>query len=198
MRGRRRSPSWEAARFGYAGRPPPISGDTLVRTKTAVAITTAVLTALLALPASAAAAWNLSPGGLGPITIGVSPADVQDATGQELTTFGPCAEFANGPKGVTLVYDDDGRVAFVTLDQTSKLTTTRGLRVGDRTSKIFKVYGARARRLPGYNDKVGQGPDVLYTPPGSAYRIVFWTYRKRVLLIAAGRAGVERYIEFCA
>lgn len=183
--------------IGYAA-PSPTSGGTLVRSKLAAAIATAVLTALLAVPMSAAAAWNLSPGGLGPITIGMSPAEVQEATGLELADFGPCAELVGGPRGLTLVYGEDGSVEFVTLDRTSKLTTTRGVRVRDRTSKIFKVYGARARRLPEYNDEVGQGPDVLYTPPGSGFRIVFWTYRKRVVLIAAGRTGVEKYVEFCA
>lgn len=130
----------------------------------------------------------------------MSPEDVRGASGRSLRTSGLCLTIKNGPSGVALEFDASESLRFIVLGR-SKVRTTRGVKVGDRTSKIFKVYGTAAKRLSRSNDKVGQGFDVVYTPrsgPYKGYRLAFGTYRNRIVLIAAGRPGVERVDEFCA
>lgn len=130
----------------------------------------------------------------------MSPRDVRQASGRSLTTSGLCLTFKNGPLGVALEFNAQDSLQYIALDR-GKVRTTRGVKVGDRTSKIFKVYGSEAKRLSRSNDKVAQGFDVVYTPrngPYKGYRLAFGTYRNRIVLIAAGRPDVAQVAEFCA
>jgi hypothetical protein len=155
---------------------------------------------LVAAP-SAMAGWRLTPFGLGPLRVGMSPEEIEDKTGGTLGPAGLCSVLEPGPRGLALTFDEDDALQYIVLDRTRKLGTTRGLRVGDRTSRIFDLYGAEAKRMSSYDAAIGQGPDILYRPRSGrakGYRIVFWTLRKRIVLMAAGRKGVERQDEFCA
>jgi len=100
------------------------------------------------------------------------------------------------PAGVSVMLAQ-GRVARIDIDSTG-VRTRDGIGVGDPTSRIPEVYGARAAETPHKYVTGGKyytvaGP----SPTDSSYRIVFETESGRVTRFRVGRLPEVEWVERC-
>ena len=166
--------------------------------------------------APAAAVPALTAEGFGPLRIGMSRAEAVKALGEDddpRAVGGPdpesCDEFRpeRAPQGM-LVMIEAGRLTRISLVEGSKVSTDRGLRVGDPASAVRSAYGPALRSEP---HKYEEAPAAYLTawtkaahgtsaPPAepSARGIRFEAGADgRVRSISAGGPSIE-YVEGCA
>jgi len=141
----------------------------------------------------------LTPPAVGPIQIGMTKRQAEQASGVRFTRPGPfCAKAVRKARGVALEFTH-GRVAAIVVAKRA-IGTAAGIRVGDSVEQVRSTYG-EAVSVNGVTQAGGER--LVLTPPDpaeQAYRIVFWADTSgRVVLMAAGSAGdVENRVEFCA
>lgn len=102
--------------------------------------------------AAAEAPEVLTPEGFGPIRIGQTLAEVEQAYGppaRPLADEGGCSLFRplHAPEGV-LVMMEQGRVSRVSLIRDAKARTDRDLGLGAASAEVTRAYGAQARSMP--------------------------------------------------
>lgn len=98
------------------------------------------------------AADKLTADGFGPIRVGQTLAEVEQAFGppsRPLTDENGCSLFhpVRAPQGL-LVMTEGGRVSRVTLSRDATAETDRGLNLGDTAAEVKRVYGAAAQATP--------------------------------------------------
>jgi hypothetical protein len=154
-------------------------------------------------PASAAAPEltlrsRVSGAGLGPLKIGVTIAQAEDATGRRFTVSeyvqGNCGGAAMHPRsyGVS-VLTTDGRVAVITILRRG-VATAAGVRVRDSVAKLQRKYGSRLVAVPEF-----YAPSNLnYELRSGNRKVIFKTDNRRVTYISAGRKPEVDYVEGCA
>jgi hypothetical protein len=89
--------------------------------------------------------WQLDYGSLGPIKIGMTPSQVEKATGQMLEDqeMG-CSKHLPNNKGVNLFFDtsaDGKEILTAILISSSKYRTSKGVGIGSSLSEIENAYG---------------------------------------------------------
>ena len=156
------------------------------------AVLGAAATAALALPSSA----RLTTAGLGPIKIGMTIAQVEQAGNRELTFEGGdanavCASAALGARLYGLF--SKGRLTRIYVSS-SRYATRTNIRVGDSQRKVLARYG---RGLVRQKHAYVPGGYYLKLTVGNR-RLVFDTDGKRVTQISSGRKPEIDYIEGCA
>jgi len=180
----------------YIARVPPCARS---RRSIALALALACLTALAAMTAAATALprdATLSTAGLGPIRIGMTEAEVEQAGGRAITRqeSGGGSECTTATLGKNLFGLFDGpRLARIYVN--SRLYATRkGIRVGDSERRVLAVYG---RNLTRSRHTYVTGGSYLKLTVGNR-RIVFDTDGRRVTQISSGRKPEIDYVEGCA
>lgn len=154
------------------------------------------------LPAQAAeppAAQRLTLTGLGPIRIGMTPAQLQRAGIRHEVpddTFGGVSECAHaaviGQPGVTLMFEQ-GRIVRIEIDRPG-IRSLSGAQVGDTEEAVKRLYGDRLVVEPHKYDDHGHYL-VVFAADGSS-SMVFETDGEVVTDMRAGPAA--GYVEGCA
>jgi hypothetical protein len=159
-------------------------------------------------PAGAPGGWRLSETGIGPLRVGMSPAEAGTALGAEFAGDGTAepgvpdaCEYARSaalPPGV-MVMLVGGRVARVEVDS-GATTSAAGVRIGDAEARVRELYRGRELRVQPHKYEAGQYLIVLpQSPRDTLHRIVFETDSAGV--VKRFRGGVippVEYVEGCS
>jgi hypothetical protein len=163
-------------------------------------ITLLTITALWPGTSHASDRWIAEFDRVGPIRIGMSPAELSSLLRQRFQMPADPRERAcvyvqvDRPKGLLLMFVD-GRLARI--DVTSReFPTTEGARVGDAEEQVKRLYGTRLRVTPHHYT----GPEGHYlTVPADRGRLGlrFETYQGRVSMFYVGKFPQIEYVEQC-
>ncbi len=139
--------------------------------------------------------------GIGPITVGMTLAEAEDAAYQRFTTFkddlgNGCGYVSprSGSPDINLMVID-GLVARVEVDEGSTTRTDRGIGIGATEDEVKAAYSGRVVTRPhaytgGHYLRVVSNDGLLV--------LVFETDGTRVTLIRSGTASAADYTEGCA
>jgi hypothetical protein len=157
----------------------------------------AVLTLLLAATAVAKlpSGAKLTPGGLGPVKVGMTEAEVEAAIGHKIkVNYFPESDCGSAKlRGKVFALFTGPEVARVSLGG-SGFTTKSGLRVGETEAAIRAVYGRKAKRSPHAYDMDGH----YFKVTRGHRRLVFETDGELITQIHGGRIPEVDYVEGCA
>ncbi|MGA0601876.1 hypothetical protein ACO2Q3_14305 [Caulobacter sp. KR2-114] len=148
----------------------------------------------------AAPAWVITPDGLGPLKIGMTPKQAQAALGRKVTTDNSfdasCRPYeVEGLESLSLLFMD-GKLDSIDFSEGATWKTAGGVKVGDTDAAIRKAYGAAAHKTrSAYEDP----PAAYYTVRGPGpHGIKFTTDSSRKITnIDAGGDSIG-FIEGCA
>jgi hypothetical protein len=144
----------------------------------------------------------VSPGGIGPVRVGMMVAEARAALGAPL----PVADsleahcyhvMIRGAPGRVLAMIVDGHVARIEVRDTL-VATAGGARVGDTEARIDSLYAGQVAVEP---HKYTDGHYLVVTPEAaadSANRLIFETDGERVTEYRAGRLPEVRWVEGCS
>jgi len=155
---------------------------------------------MLAAAASAGSSWCLGMGGLGPLRAGMTVEQVlalADFSGIERKKpAGECwyLRYHGGEADFALMIID-GRVARVELQNSSKLGTFSGARIGTTEAELQAMYGARLDVQPHKYDPAGHA--ITLKSSGGEYGLRFETSGGKVTAIQAGPWEHLNYVEGC-
>lgn len=154
---------------------------------------------------------RLSELGLGPVRIGMTVDEAEEAAGESLKLSynvgrGDCGsgEFSDGPRFVAVMVISDvvrrieAYIGYRKGRRIRSLTrTTRGIRIGSSEKSVVRKYGSLRREKHTYEPG---GEYLTYiSTRNNRYRIVFETNeRNRVTGIRGGRTPEVGYVEGCA
>ncbi|HEY9514673.1 MAG TPA: hypothetical protein VIQ74_03255 [Gemmatimonadaceae bacterium] len=144
--------------------------------------------------------WTVTPGGIGPIRVGMTVAEARAAIGSELPSpaDSTCAYItpAVGPRGVLLMVAG-GRVVRVDVRDTT-VATSAGARVGSTETEIERLYPGRVSVTP-HKYTMGHYLTVAPAAPAdSLFRIVFETDSGRATTYRAGMLPMVEWVEGCS
>ena len=150
---------------------------------------------VLAIPAAAPAegAMRLKPGGLGPLKVGMTEAEVERALDRPVRQrgLGSCVLAPIGRRDYLMFIKNKLRRATV---NSKAYATRKGVRVGDRQRAIRAAYGDKVKRSPHAYDPDGFYFSVTY----GNRRLRFETDGERVTAMHGGRIPEVDYVEGCA
>ena len=138
----------------------------------------------------------LSLAGLGPVQIGMTERQAEQASGYEirLTEVGEgCFQGRMGPASVLV---RGGRIAVIGTARRNRVRTGKGIRVGDSRARLERVYGARLRSRP-----APLSADVTIFELREGRRELHFVVDDasgRILGLEAGRRPEVDYAEGCA
>ncbi len=159
-------------------------------------------------PSDGTGGWQLSETGIGPVKVGMSPAEAGSALGADFAgdgtaeAGGPDAcEYARSaalPAGVKVMLVG-GRVARVEVDS-GATATAAGARVGDAEARVRELYRGRELRVQPHKYEAGQYLIVLpQSPRDTLHRIVFETDSTgNVKRFRGGVIPAVEYVEGCS
>jgi hypothetical protein len=151
---------------------------------------------------SAPSTWVVRPDGLGPIRIGATVAELEAALGRRpprADSLDPHCDYLRDPDRVPGVWFmlTEGRVARLDVDSTGP-ATTEGVRVGDGTEKVQRLYAPRVIVTP-HKYTGGEYLTVTPAPPAdSQYRMIFETDSGIITRYRVGRLPEVGWIESCS
>jgi len=141
-------------------------------------------------------------GGFGPIRIGMTVGEAEQALGDSLTLLGPKMEpcyyvVATARPGIAFMIIE-GRLARLDVEQQSTVQTDAGAKIGDTEDHIRSLYPGHIEVQP---HKYTDGHYLIVTPTAPAHgnhRIIFETDGKRVTGYRAGRLPEVQWVEGCS
>ena len=140
--------------------------------------------------------------GFGPVTVGMSKAEVDRALAQKLeqppeSHDNECEYFAptQGLTGVLFMFSH-GRLVRVDVEK-GKTQTALGIRIGDSIAKIKKAYTARVAITAHQYIPAPHGKYVTVKSPDGKHAIRFETDNGRVVAFYSGRFPEVEYVERC-
>lgn len=146
---------------------------------------------------------SLSITSLGPLEIGMTQSEAEDASGKELSVgfdSGSCAYATpvNGPRGVSVMFLD-GRLARIDIHE-GNITTLSGIGIGSSEAEVYSTYaGQISREAHPYEGDFGWNY-LIYTPEDSAdqaFSMIFETDGQKVTSFRGGEREAVGYIEGC-
>ena len=151
-------------------------------------------------PTPAPAGFTVSADAAGPIRIGMSVADLQNAAGAITPPPNAAAECAyvhpaSAPPGV-LAMLTKGVVARIDVDSAG-VATAEGIAVGDSASKVNEAYAGRVTATPHKYVQGGQYLTVKPSAPQDSLRIVFESEAGRITRYRVGRVPQVEWVERC-
>jgi hypothetical protein len=167
-------------------------------------------TALCLLAASAAtstwaapaptAGWVLTPDGLGPLKIGMTPGQARAALGRPIETDpafdDSCRQYnVTGLEGLSLLFQH-GRLNSIGVNDALPWRTAAGIGLGDTEQAVRKAYGPGLKRENNAYDEAPAAYLTVRGPHGHGIKFTTDTHRK-VLTIDVGGASIA-YSEGCS
>ena len=152
-------------------------------------------------PSPTAAAWTVTPGGVGRIQAGMTVEELRGVAGDVTLPSGGSAACtyvhpSAVPRGVSVMLAG-GRVARVDVDS-SGVQSDAGISVGDSASKVSRAYAGRVTTMPHKYVTGGQYLEVRSASPAdSALRIVFESEGGRITRFRSGRVPEVQFVERC-
>ena len=152
---------------------------------------------------AAAAAWTLTPAGLGPVRIGMTRTKVEHALHARLKLNYPpdseasCEEMSpvRFPSGLIFLFEN-GHLTRISLASPSRIATAKGIRVGATAAQVRRAYGRQLHAEPNhYEDPPAQYLTVWTVATKRGLRFETDEHR-RVYAIHAGTGSIQ-YIEGC-
>ncbi|MFL5384271.1 MAG: hypothetical protein ACJ8GN_17250 [Longimicrobiaceae bacterium] len=144
--------------------------------------------------------WRLTEAGIGPVRVGMTVAEaaaaLSGAAAQPDTQACAYVGLAGLPEGVSLM-TESGRIVRVDVDDSSRVATTRGARVGWTEAQVLAAY-------PGARVEPHEYEDGHYlvalpgAPADTTHRIVFETARGVVTRFRGGVVPAVEYVEGCS
>jgi hypothetical protein len=178
----------------------------------------------LAFPVCAFAAWACGPlqsaepakppafaeapiaiDGIGPIKIGMTHKQAEEASGEPIVLAGePSSDpescrygmLQDGPKGLSFMMIGD-RIARIDIAGNTALKTGAGAHVGSTEDAVKALYGARLSVSPHKYEPDGHTLTVEDSNAGRQYQYVFETDGKIVTSFRAGRLPEVAFVEKC-
>lgn len=146
--------------------------------------------------------WKLSLNSIGPIKVGMSVEEAEKAAGIKLTQ--PYSKECSYVRPEGSDYDllfivIDNRIARIDVREESRITTARGIGIGDAEEQIKSLYPGQLKVTPHKYDP--RGEYLTFVPKNSSeanYRIVFETKRNRVTSVRAGKLPEVEWVEGCS
>lgn len=140
--------------------------------------------------------------GIGPINVGMTVDEAEQAAGIRLRINkeqSAACRFAfpvNGPRNLAFMISYR-RIIRVDVAPDAGIKTVSGVGVGDSEEDVLRVYGDGIKREP--HPYVPEGSYLVYRPAGERrLLLIFETNGKRVTSFRSGLAGPVRAIEGCA
>lgn len=142
--------------------------------------------------------------GLGPVKVGMTPAEATRAAGIEITKSpganDPTCTYYKPGRGLTGVsfMVVNGKIARIDIDN-PRITTRSGARVGDSEEKVKSLYGNTLTVQP--HKYVPRGHYLIFTPKDAAdknYRLLFETDGKKVTRWRIGKVPEVMWVEGCS
>ena len=160
---------------------------------------------VLALLAAAAAlgSWPLTPDGWGPVRIGMSRAQVEQALavkleGEPLEDEKSCIELVpKGPKRGLWFLFEDYKLSRISIGEPSQVTTPRGIGMGATAAAVRRAYGKGLKAEPHYYEDRPAEYLTFWTVPRKRGVRFETDSKRRVQTIHAGTAAIE-LVEGCA
>jgi len=156
--------------------------------------------ALLAL--AVAGNWPLTVDGYGPARIGMNQVQVSRAlhaklTGEPIDSEDSCVEKTAAGFPDVLFMFEGRKLARISLWQTSKVKTPRGIGLGATAAAVRKAYGKQLKAEPHHYEDLPSEYLTFWTVPGKRGVRFETNSKRRVQAIHAG-TGVIQYVEGCA
>jgi hypothetical protein len=155
------------------------------------------------LAAAALGSWPLTPDGWGPVRIGMSRAQVEQALavklkGEPLEDEKSCIELApaGSDRGLWFLFEDY-RLSRISIGTPSRVKTPRGIGVGASAAAVRRAYGKGLKAEPHYYEDMPSEYLTFWTVPGKRGVRFETDSRRRVQTIHAGNAAIE-LVEGCA
>jgi hypothetical protein len=147
------------------------------------------------------AASQLAINGIGPIRVGMTVAEAEQASGVRLVrTYGDgaCAVYApqGEPEDLRFIVTD-GRIATVETFN-PLIQTVSGANVGDTVDEVLAMYPERLEVRP--SEIVAGGQDLIFVPRDQGdrnFRVYFVTQNGKVIEMRAGRLPEVSWYEGC-
>jgi hypothetical protein len=137
--------------------------------------------------------------GFGPVRVGMTVAEAQQALGDSLRMLGPAMEpchyvkLVQPPVAFMVI---DGRIARVDVQPDSPVKTLAGAGVGDSEERVRALYPGFIEVQP---HKYTDGRYLIVrAPDDSTHRIIFETDGQRVTSFRGGRMPEVRWVEGCS
>jgi hypothetical protein len=148
------------------------------------------------------AASTLDLGGLGPVRVGMTPAEATVAAGIPVVASGTAdcsyATATGGPAGVAFKLAPDGRIARVEVRPGSPVKTLSGAGVGDTEAEVQARYGNVLEVLP--HKYLAAGHYLTLVPTDAAdidSRLIFETDGSKVTTFRSGTLPQVALVEGC-
>lgn len=164
--------------------------------------------ALIALLLNTAAApsydWKLTPGGWGPVRIGMTRGQAEKALavqleGEAFDNEGSCIELYSSNEKLSGLYFMflDGKLSRISVVEADKIATPRSIHVGSTAEQVRKAYGAKLQAEPHHYDGAPAEYLTYWLKPAKS-GVRFETDTKgKVQTIHAGLDSIQ-LIEGCA
>ncbi len=148
------------------------------------------------------AASILDIGGLGPVRVGMTPAEATDAAGIPVIALSDAlgcsyAIAMGGPEGVGFMLAN-GRIVRVDVGPASPVKTLSGAGIGDTEAQLQSLYSDRLLVTPA--KYIAGGHDLTLVPTAvadEAYRVIFETDGETVTAFRSGQLPQVGWVERC-
>ena len=161
------------------------------------------LALLAAAAAPAAGAWPLTPDGWGPVRIGMTRAQVEQALavkleGEPLEDEKSCIELVpKGPERGLWFLFEDYKLSRISIGEPSRVKTPRGIGIGVTAATVRRAYGKGLKAEPHYYEDRPAEYLTFWTVPRKRGVRFETDSKRRVQTIHAGTAAIE-LVEGCA
>ena len=159
-----------------------------------------LLSLLVAATASAGGDWRVRPGGVGPVHVGMTLAQVRDALHGDIKEDDPrsgsedCFYVQSKQHPGTEFMILDGKLARTDVNETG-IFTPEGVQVGDSEANVRKVYGSRVKVSK--HQYFDNGHYLTVPALDQRYGTRFETDNGKVTSYYAGLTSAIEYVEGC-
>jgi len=157
-----------------------------------------------AAPAGAgdASSWALRADGVGPVKVGMTVAEADQALpgGLDNTTGLEACDYVRpkqGPGGVSLMVVD-GRIARVDVVDSARVPTTAGVMPGESEARVREAYPGVRVQPHKYDDRGHYMVVIPGAPSDTLHRIVFETDGAKVTRMRGGLFPAVEFVEGCS
>jgi hypothetical protein len=148
------------------------------------------------------ARWALRADGVGPVRVGMTVAEANDALGGGLdrTSGLEACDYVRpkaGPAGVSLMVEN-GRVVRVDVRDSARVSTSAGVLPGESEARVREAYPGVRVQPHKYDDRGHYMVVIPGAPADTLHRLVFETDGTKVTSMRGGLFPAVEYVEGCS